>query len=372
MVEAQIKSVHYDVVRNQINEGNPLPSEEIFYIKGIIPEGISYIESKVYQSSKSIHKAETYTWKQPFNFQVNQYKILVADPLRSSEKYTIELHYYQRADQQQMEELKASINHNLAAYIQANLEISKGKIHAYNSNKVMLAQLDKIVSDGIKNYSHFIHQDFSGFSDIVKQKLEQREEIKLKKAKFNLLGRKKDREDNERTVYAHQYIDELIALLQNEADQYLSDNMFALVDIRSVDAYPTEKKPSSIPLNFGYGGFAMKRLFPSTEYFNGMYAGVSVPLGNKAFTKFLGNASFSAGVFLQNFEAQNGTKISGPIVNLPIYAGLGYKVFRVFRFNAGLVAVTTETPGVSNDNFNLQPYAGFSLEFNIWLGLNNK
>ncbi|QDH81371.1 hypothetical protein FKX85_20985 [Echinicola soli] len=372
IVQAQIKSVQYDVVRNQINEGNPLPSEEIFYIKGIIPEGISYIESKVYQSSKNINKAETYTWKQPFNFQVNQYEILVTDPLRSNEKYTIELYYYQRADQAQMEDLKASVNHNLAAYIKANLEISKGKIHAYNSNKVMLAQLDKIVSDGIKNYSHFINQDFSGFSDIVKQKLKQREEIKLKKAKFNLLGKKKGSEDNERAVYAYQYIDELIALLQNETNQYLSDNMFALVDIRSMEAYPTVNKPSSIPLNFGYGGFAMKRSFPDTEYFNGMYAGVSVPLGNKAFTKFLGNASFSAGVFLQNFETENGSKISGPFVNLPIYAGLGYKVFRVFRFNAGLVAVTTETPGLSNDNFNLQPYAGFSLEFNVWLGLNNK
>lgn len=235
-----------------------------------------------------------------------------------------------------------------------------------------MAQLDKIVSDGIRNYSHFIHQGFNGFSDIVKQKLEQREEIRLKKAKFNILGKKKDSLDNDRAVYAYQYIDELIALVQNEADQYLADNMFALVDIRAIEAYPTEDKPSTIPLNFGYGGFAMKRSFSETEYFNGMYAGVSVPLGNKTFTKFLGNASFSAGVFLQNFESENGTKISGPFVNLPIYAGLGYKVFRVFRFNAGLVAATTETPGVSNDDFNLQPYAGFSLEFNIWLGLNNK
>ncbi|AWW29736.1 hypothetical protein DN752_06155 [Echinicola strongylocentroti] len=368
----QIKSVHYDVVRNQINEGNPLPSEEIFYIKGIIPDGISYIEGKVYPSSKNLDKAETYTWKQPFSFEVNQYEILVSDPLRSSDKYTIELYYYQKADEKQMEALKSSINHNIEAYLKANMEISKGKIHSYNSDKVIMAQLNKIVEDGIQNYSHFIHQDFSGFSDIIKQKLEQRDEIKLKKARFNILGRKKENVDNERAVYAFQYIDELISTVQNEADQYLADNMFALVDIRKLQSYPTIKKPSSIPLNFGYGGFAMKRSFASTEYFNGMYAGISVPLGNKAFTKFLGNASFSAGVFLENFESKNGTKLSGPLVNLPIYAGLGYKIFRVFRFNAGLVAISTENAGETIDKFNLQPYAGFSLEFNIWLGLNNK
>ncbi|GGZ41536.1 hypothetical protein GCM10007049_38570 [Echinicola pacifica] len=371
-VHAQIESVYFDVVNNQINEGNPLPSEEIFYIKGIIPNGITYVEAKVYLSSKSESKAKNYSWKQPFDFEVNQYEMLVGDPLRSNDNYTIALYYYQRADTTQMQMLKGAIHHNLEAYIRANLEINKGKIKSYNTDKVMINQLNEIVNEGVANYSHFIQQDFRGFSDIVTQKLDQREEIKLKKAKFNILGRKEKEHDNERAVYAAQYVDELIALLNNETDQYLADNMFALVDIREIKRYPTEKKAVSIPLNFGYGGFAMKRSFSDTEYFNGMYAGVSLPLGNTTFTKFLGNASFSTGVFLQNFESNNGTKLSGPFVNLPIYAGLGYKLFRVFRFNAGLVGVTSENQVTFKEEFQLQPYAGFSLEFNLWLGLDKK
>jgi len=369
---AQIKSVNYDVVNNQINEGTPLPSEEVFYIKGQIPEGIAVVMGKIYSSSKNGKNANTYTWKRPFEFNVSQFELFVSDPLRSNDKYTIELHYFQRANDAQMEILKTSIRKNLSSYIRANFEISSSKINAFSSDKVILAQLKKIVEDGTKNYRHFVQREFEGFSDIVKLKLEQKDELKLSRSKFNIIGKQKNSRDNDRAVYAAKYLDELVNLVENEADQYLASNMVALVDIRTVEAYPTIKKPSSIPLNFGYGGFAMKRSFSDTEYFKGFYAGVSAPLGNRTFTKFLGNASISAGVFLQHFESENGTKISGPFVDLPIYAGLGYKLFRVIRFNAGLVAVNTEMQTDNNNQFHLQPFAGFSLEFDIWLGLNQK
>ncbi|GAB3658337.1 hypothetical protein GCM10028791_31250 [Echinicola sediminis] len=363
--------MYYDVINNQINEGNPLPSEEEFYIKGQLPKDIEVVVGKIYNSSKNSKNAKTYTWKKPFDFNVNQFEIFIADPLRSNDKYTVELHYYQRADQEQMEELRTSINNNLSAYIHANFEISRSKIISYNNDKVILAQLNQIVEDGTKNYRHFIHQEFEGFSDIVKQKLEQKDQLKLKRSKFNIIGKSKDSGDNDRALYASKYLTELTSLVENEANQFLASSMFALADIRAVEAYPTIKKPSSIPLNIGYGAVAMKRSFAETEYLNGIYAGFSAPLGNKAFTKFLGNASFSAGFFLKNFESDNGTKVSGPFVDLPIYAGLGYKLLRVIRFNAGLVAVNTESQSENNE-FHLQPFAGFSLELDLWLGLNQK
>lgn len=146
----------------------------------------------------------------------------------------------------------------------------------------------------------------------------------------------------------------------------------ALVDVRIVNAYPTEKKPHTLPLNFGYGAFAMKRTLSSTEYLNGPYVGLSFPLENKTFQKFLGNASISTGVFLQNFESKSGNQISGPLVNLPIYAGLGYKMFNVMRFNAGAVMINMEEVNSSSNTNYIQPYVGLSLEFNLWLGLNLK
>lgn len=101
--------------------------------------------------------------------------------------------------------------------------------------------------------------------------------------------------------------------------------------------------------------------------------GLSLPLGNRAFTKFLGNASFSTGIFLTNFESSQGDRISGELIGLPIYAGLGYKMFQVFRLNVGAVMLNFEgVNGMGNSNTYIQPFAGISLEFNLWLGLKDR
>jgi hypothetical protein len=225
------------------------------------------------------------------------------------------------------------------------------------------------VEDALEDYRHFLGRDFKGFSEIVRQKLEQKDRLKLNKARFNIIGRNK--QDNDKATYAAQYISELVEVVQNESDQYLDNSLLSLVDIRTVSNYPTERKPGTLPLNFGYGTIPIKRSLASTEYLHGPYAGLSLPLGNKTFAKFLGNASFSTGVFIQNFESSQGDQIEGQIIGLPIYAGLGYKVFRVFRFNVGAVSLNMNN-GAGVSQHHIQPFAGISLEFNIWMGLNNR
>jgi hypothetical protein len=82
--------------------------------------------------------------------------------------------------------------------------------------------------------------------------------------------------------------------------------------------------------------------------------------------------SISTGFFLSNkMENQLGEKISGPVLDRPIYVGLGYNFFRFIRLNAGGTFITTEQlSGQSAKSF--QPFVGISAEFNLWLGIGNK
>ncbi|MCH7413662.1 hypothetical protein MM213_09210 [Belliella sp. R4-6] len=367
---AQIKSVEYDVVSNQVNSGVPLPAEEPFYIRGTLPRNIEFVKVKINRPGRNENQTEEYSWKTAFDFQINQYEIYVGNPLKSNTDYNLEFYFYERAEESQMDAVKNALHKNLESYINANLEVASGGIKSYNNDQVMMSQMNQIVENGLIDYRLFLGRDFPGFSDLVRQKLAQKNKLKLRRARFNILGNKDG--ENEKAVYADQYVNELIATVQNELDQFLSRSLMSLVDIREVNAYPTEKKPNTLPLNFGYGAFAVKRSFGSTEYFNGPNIGLSLPLGNRTFRKFLGNASFSTGVFIQNFESENGTKISGPLVNLPIYAGLGYKLFNVMRFNAGAVMINMDDTNSGSKTNYIQPYAGLSLEFNLWVGLNNR
>ncbi|ERM84509.1 hypothetical protein P872_25470 [Rhodonellum psychrophilum GCM71 = DSM 17998] len=367
---AQIKYVNFDVVGNTVNEGNPMPAEEPFYIKGTLPQGIEFVKVKVFESGKSPSKGDEYSWKTAFEFKVNQYELFVSKPLKSNDSYDLEFQYFQKADEAQMESVKSAVNMNLASYIRSSFEVTGSGIKSFRSDQVMITQMNQILKDALEDYRHFLGRDFSGFSDLVRQKLAQKDKMKLRRAKFNILGKNKD--DNSKAVYAEQYLEELVETVTAEADQYLAKSLMALVDVRTITNYPTEKKPGTLPINFGYGAFAIKRSLADTEYFNGPYLGLSFPLGNKVFQKFLGNASFSTGVFLNNFNSSQGDRITGPLVNLPIHAGLGYKMFRVLRLNAGAVLLNFEEADTKLKTNYIQPYVGVSLEINLWMGLNDR
>lgn len=366
---AQIKSVELDVVKNQINSGLPLPSEELFYISGILPEGVKLVELTLFKSNKDKSTGRSYSWRAPYQFESNRYEIFVAEPLRSNEPYTLSFNFFKQADNEEMEAIMNAIHANLEAHIKANYQVDRSNINSLVSDRVLLNQLNQIVVQGIENYAHTLGQDFRGFSDLVKIKVDQTKKFRLRKARFNIINR--NEKDNDRAVYANQLINELINLTKAEVAQYLRANMLMLVDIREMISYPTEKKPFYLPLNVGYSGTYFSGNFNNLDYDTAPFVGLSFPLGNRKFTKLLGNASFSTGVILTNLQNDQNQEISGPLIGRPIYAGLGYTMFRILRFNAGAVLTSSELND-NSENLSFYPFVGFSLEFNLWVGFNSK
>ncbi len=366
---SQIKTVEYSDAKNQLNAGVPLPSEEIFNIQGRIPSSVRLVTMEIFRSGKSENDGNTYTWKTPYLQESELFELFISNPLRSNEDYSLTLRYYERASPDDMKDLKASIMNNLEAYIRANYEVSRRGLQTMSSQRVMINQLNQILYQGIANYTHPLDQEFVGFSDVVRQKIEQTHNLRLRNAKFNVL-RKKDDDSKNEAIYANQLIDELVALTQAEADQYLRANLLMLVEISNIDNFPTEKRPNYLPINVGYAGAYFGGDFNNLDYGTSPYVGIAVPLGRRAFTKFLGNASVSTGIFTNNMTNGDGVSISGPLIGRPSYVGLGYSMFRILRFNAGAVLTSSEVNNSSLENITLYPFVGFSLEFNLWLGLN--
>ncbi|MFN3997162.1 hypothetical protein [Algoriphagus sp.] len=373
--QAQIRTVTYEVERNIINNNVPIPSEESFLINGQLPEGILMVQVAVKKSGKNDKSKNIYEWKKAFDFPTSTYELFVSEPLRNNDSYDLEFSFFSRADEDQMEYVSGAIQQNLEAYIRANFEVAPSGIKSNVADAVMISQMNQIVTQGLVDYQHFLGREFQGFSEVIRQKIGQKDRMKLKRANLNILRKNKsnDKSDDSRAIYANQYIDELVAVVHNEIGQYLQNSLFSLVDLRTVANFPTEAKPNSIPINFGYATVPFKRNQPSTEYLHGPALGISIPFGNKTFTKFLGNASFSTGVILTNFESANGESLRGDLIGLPIYAGLGYKVFEVFRLNVGTVMLQGQGFGPTPKKTTyFQPFASISLELNLWLGLKDR
>lgn len=366
---SQIKTVEYSAAKNQLNAGLPLPSEESFIIQGRIPSSVRLVTMELFRSRKSENDGYSYKWKTPYLQESELFELFITNPLRSNENYSLNLKYYERASPEDMKDLRDAILNNLEAYIRANYEVSRRGLQTMSSQRVMINQLNEILYQGTFNYTHPLDQEFIGFSDVVRQKIEQTHNLRLRNAKFNVL-RKKDDESRDEALYANQLIDELVALTQAEADQFLRSNLLMLVEIINIDNFPTEKRPNYLPINVGYAGAYFGGDFNNLDYGTSPYVGIALPLGRRAFTKFLGNASLSTGIFTNNMANSDGVSISGPLIGRPSYIGLGYSMFRIMRFNAGAVLTSSEVNNSTLENITLYPFIGFSLEFNLWLGLN--
>lgn len=369
-LRAQVTTINLDLITGEINGGLPLPAEEKFYIRGAIPEKIEMVKMNIYPSKRTEKVAYTYFWKTPFSYKELSYNLLVADPLRSNEDYHLELAFYQKAGSDQIAEVRSLIHQNLETYLNTVTTIKRRGINFSESNEVLLNNLSRIVERGALYFELPNGQDFPGFSDITRAKLEQRSKLNLGKAKFNIIGLSKN--DNVRAAYANEYITELEEILFSEVDQYLSPNMLVRVDEKTFENYPSEKLAHSLPINVGYGAISLSKGLPDQEFVMSPYAGFSFPLGNRTFARFMNNMSISTGFFLSgDIKNQLEEKISGPVLERPIYVGLGYNLFRIIRLNAGGTFITTEQLSGSNVN-SFQPFVGVSAEFNIWMGIGSK
>ncbi|MBN3583083.1 hypothetical protein JYB64_11855 [Algoriphagus aestuarii] len=366
----QITTVDLDLLQNKINGGKPLPAEQAFYLRGAIPDKIEMVTLKIYPSKKTEKAGYSYFWRSPFGYKDISYQVLVSDPLRSNEDYFLEIGFYQKAGAEQIEEVRALISQNIKTYLSTITSIKRGGIHFSESDIVILNNMKKIVEQGAYYFELPNGEVFPGFSDITQSKLEQREKLKMGKAKYNATGLSEN--DNARAVYAAQYLEELNAIISSEISQYLSPNMLVRVDEKIFENYPTEKTSNALPINIGYGGISLSEGLPNQEFVHGPYVGVSFPLGNRTFARFMNNMSISAGAFISGkMENSLNERISGPVIERPVYVGLGYNFFRVIRLNAGGTFITTEK--ISGNNVNsFQPFVGVSAEFKLWLGFGNK
>ena len=369
-LQAQVTTINLDLITGKINGGNPLPAEKEFYIHGAIPEKIEMVKLTIYPSKKTEKAGYTYFWKAPFGYKDLSYQVLVADPLRSNTDYRLEFGYYQKAGADQINEVRSLIHQNIETYLSTVTSVKKGGIHFSESDEVLITNFSKIVDQGAYYFELPNGEKFPGFSDITRAKLEQRGKLKMGKAKFNVTGMTEA--DNARAVYADEYITELENILFSEVDQYMSPNMLVRVDENVFENYPTEKTANSLPINVGYGAISLSKGLPDQEFVTSPYAGISFPLGNRTFARFMNNMSISTGFFLSgNMKNQLDEKISGPVLDRPIYVGLGYNFFRFIRINAGGTFITTEMLNGTNQN-SFQPFVGVSAEFNLWLGIGSK
>ncbi len=372
---AQHATVIYNYERNTFNENQPLPAEKNFMLNGGITSEINMVELTIFNAGDEKQKRPLFHthWKRPFNNQQEAFSMPVNYKLRGNDEYDFVLTYFRNLSDAEREYVRLKLFQTMDAYVQSNLTVNRKSITMLKPKQHLLKDLNSIVFNGLKLYRSRTQIEFEGFSDIVKDKLEQVERADLNKGKFIFFGKDKG---EYRAEYAGQLVADLLKLLHNETEQFLNASLMTIYDNRLIDDYPIEKTNSSISLNVGYGGVYFDGDLNELDYGQGLFIGASIPFARRAFSPFWANTSISFGVFLDNLENAAGAEITGPIIERPIYVGLGHKIFKFIRLNAG-VALTEENKSTSIGDIglkdiDLKPFVGISAEINLSFGLGDK
>ena len=368
---AQNRTLQYDYSNNRFGHNQPLPAEEPWTVSGQLPDGIDMVEVSLYQSDdleeESIYSSE---YRLPEGYQSDQFTIPMNRNLRGNDEYTVTISYFKRASDEEVERLRKMVTKALRSYIGLSSVADRNDIKLSKHPKLMIQDMDQIVNDGLSLYRSRVGNQFPGFSQIVYDKLEQIDDLTLRKAKFNVFASEDDPDERKQRVqYFKENLDELGKLVEREVSQFLGYHFFVLEQVRVIKDYRTEKTRNTIPLNVGYAAvFNQDELdeFDDSQYGGSPMLGLSVPLGNPYLSnKFWSNSSVSAGVLLQNVDYGN-REMTGPVIDRPLYLAYGYKTAYFIRLNLG-TAILTEKDG--SDKIEFSPFIGISAEINLWLGL---
>ncbi len=365
---AQFETVVYDYSKNWFGENEDLPAEQRWLVKGDLPEGVKRVELQIYRPA---NRGDRFLYSSDFQRSADaeeqrQFSIPVNFKLRGSTQYNLKMLYFVEASDEDMVRLNRMVNEALTAYLNQSVVAGRRQVSLVKHPRLMIQELDQIVMDGLDLYRNRMGVEFTGFSDIVYDKLERIDDLKLKAARFNVLREPDQNEKQTRVAYFQKNIDELAQLLEREVQQYLSGNFFVLREARSINNYKTQSTRWTLPVNVGYAAVIDPNSGSDFHVDGAPMLGISFPLGNPNFSgSFWSNSSLSFGALLQNVSLNDDVSYGGPLLDTPLYFAYGYKTAYFLRIHAG----TTVMQAAGSNDVSLAPFVGLSVELNLWLGL---
>ncbi len=370
-IYSQFITVNFDVEKNYFNEGQPLPSEKAMMFTGLAPEGVNIVEISILPAKGKDENDALYTaiWKNTTNNQSGNYSLAVNYKLRASEEYDFKFRFFKVMSENEVNQLTERIDNQLNAYLDASVYLDKDEIELAKRDKKMLSEMQSLVNELLINYRNLNNTEFEGFSTSIEQKLKRLDKLEVP-------DRKKDSTAVKPDEFLAIQKDELRSQIAREVKLYMNKDWSIMTSTYYVDNYETEQKKGSFSVNVGYGGVYLSGNIDDFNYGAAPYAGLSFPLSNSTLApRFLRNSSLTVGAFFDNFENENGTKISGVIVNRPIYVGLDYKLFQFVRFNAGATFLESRPedsnsgPVISDEENSIfiRPFIGLSAKIDLSL-----
>ncbi len=377
-LHAQFEAAIFDYQNAYFNNGQPLKPESDLLVSGSIPKEIQRVEISIY-NNKDKDKKPLYknVWKRHFGNVQESFQVPVTYPLRGNSAYDIVIDYYREVTAGEKEDLQKTLFQLLDKYVEESFVVNKWKLKALRSQNQMTSEMNHLVQDMLFYYKNDTEMPFAGFSDMVAEGFRPLKEPHLRNQEVTEFASFDNEVYKKTTILTAVYkkrVEELKSILHLEVASMLNAHLVVRSDSRHVMEYPTEKERGELAINAGYGGLYLGDYQKDLTVGSAPYVGLSIPFGKSAFSNpFLSNSSFCIGAMVLQPKGKDNTKVAGPLFGLPVYAGIGYKMFNFARLTAGIAATNNANSGSgANNRFQIHPFLGLSAEINLSMRVGNK
>ncbi|MGI6323283.1 MAG: hypothetical protein ACOXZO_08220 [Bacteroidales bacterium] len=369
-LQAQERIVKIDFESGSFYNNPKIPFDNSFVIMGETGKEIEFVKANISYEGKN-YILHSFVWNRIEQNKSETFSIVVPPVLRSNTKYDFEIITYRLITSSQKENLLKDIEDRVRFFLMNNIYFD-GKNVVVNKPKDVYNKLNQIIKE---SFEHFESKNFIPIqapSSLVLEELKKQSDFRFDRFFKRTTRIERDDIANE---FISDKVEHLVALISSELIPFINSQLVQhhrQVVVKSVE---TDKEPFTLPVNIGMYAWDKRVSINNTSVHNINFTpgvGLTIPFNNKSRlsskTRIFDSFGFSAGVLLKPVVDDNGIEYLAPGVNLPTYTGLGFRVFKVVRFNAG-VLVLGEKGNQGFDNLSIIPTAGLALELDLWMGI---
>ncbi len=369
-LQAQERIVKIDFESGSFYNNPKIPFDNSFVIMGETGKEIEFVKANISYEGKN-YILHSFVWNRIEQNKSETFSIVVPPVLRSNTKYDFEIITYRLITPSQKENLLKDIEDRVRFFLMNNIYFD-GKNVVVNKPKDVYNKLNQIIRE---SFEHFESKNFIPIqapSSLVLEELKKQSDFRFDRFFKRTTRIERDDIANE---FISDKVEHLVALISSELIPFINSQLVQhhrQVVVKSVE---TDKEPFTLPVNIGMYAWDKRVSINNTSVHNINFTpgvGLTIPFNNKSRlsskTRIFDSFGFSTGVLLKPVVDDNGIEYLAPGVNLPTYTGLGFRVFKVVRFNAG-VLVLGEKGNQGFDNLSIIPTAGLALELDLWMGI---
>ncbi len=369
-LQAQERIVKVDFESGSFYNNPRIPFDNPFVVMGEAGKEIEFVKVNIFYEGKN-YILHSFVWNRVEQNISESFSIVVPPILRSNTKYDFEIITYRLLTSSQKEDLLKDVEDRVRFFLMNNIYFD-GKNVVVNRPKDVYNKLNQIISE---SFEHFGSKNFIPMqapSSLVLEELKKQNDFRFDR--FFKRTTRIERDDIANELISDK-VEHLVALISSELTPFINSQLVQhhrQVNITSVE---TDKEPFTLPVNVGMYAWDKTVNINNTSVHNINFTpgvGLTIPFSNKSRltsrARIFDSFGFSTGVLLKPVVDDNGVEYMTPGVNLPIYTGLGFRVFNLVRFNAG-VLVLGEKGSQGFDNLSVLPTAGLALELDLWMGI---